>query len=339
MGISLKTHKMLWGNSANRCSLPSCRRVLAENETETDDASIVGDEAHIISREESGPRGKSDLTPEQRDMYDNLILMCKIHHKLVDDQEKTYTVEILHQMKNDHIEWVNRNLSPDVDKQSDDLVYATYIEKWIEFAQIEDWKNWTTSVLSNGQPSISIENFKKLQELNEYIFSRVWPKRYEKIEFAFMNFRAVLNDFINVFSKYIEVIGSKDNQYYLTEKFYKRSQDWDYEKYSELLKKFDYHVDLVEDLMLELTRWANYICDMIRNYFMRSFRIKEGALLISTGPNIYLKWKTLRIEFDSQNEIEIVYKGLRNFMSQREKYDFHFGSGESEDYFPLKIEY
>lgn len=111
MGITLKTHKMLWARSANRCALPSCRRVLVENETETDDASIVGDEAHIVARENDGPRGISDLTLEQRDKYDNLILMCKIHHKQIDDQEMKYTVEVLHRMKLEHIDWVNKNLN------------------------------------------------------------------------------------------------------------------------------------------------------------------------------------------------------------------------------------
>src|SRR6516164_6179347 len=117
MSISLKTHKMLWGRSGNRCALPTCRRTLVEDETETDDPSVVGDEAHIVAREENGPRGKSPLTHDERDKYDNLILMCKTHHKLIDDQPETYTVEILHDMKDKHIEWVNVNLSSDAEKQ------------------------------------------------------------------------------------------------------------------------------------------------------------------------------------------------------------------------------
>ena len=34
------------------------------------------------------------------DTYDNRILLCKKHHKLVDDNESTYTVEVLNKMKN-----------------------------------------------------------------------------------------------------------------------------------------------------------------------------------------------------------------------------------------------
>ena len=222
MGISLKTHKMLWGRSGNRCALPTCRKNLVEDETQTDDASIVGDEAHIVAREEDGPRGKSLLTSEERDKYNNLILMCKVHHKMIDDQPLEYTVDKLHQMKTEHLEWVAKNLSPDTDKQKDDEIYATYIDKWVQLADTNNWKGWSSFVLGDGQPQISAKQFENLKELNEYILSRVWPKRYDNIEFAFINFRIIMNDFINVFSVYKEKIGDEEDSWYNTKKFYKR---------------------------------------------------------------------------------------------------------------------
>lgn len=54
MTITLKTHKMLWGRSGNRCAFPECRKILVEDETETDNESIIGDEAHIVAKEENG---------------------------------------------------------------------------------------------------------------------------------------------------------------------------------------------------------------------------------------------------------------------------------------------
>ena len=59
MSISLKTHKMLWGRSGNMCAFPNCKKELVMDESETDDASVIGEEAHIIARKENGPRGKS----------------------------------------------------------------------------------------------------------------------------------------------------------------------------------------------------------------------------------------------------------------------------------------
>lgn len=217
MAISLKTHKMLWGHSGNRCAFPTCRINIVEDETESDDASIVGDVAHIVAREDDGPRGKSPLTPEQRDKYNNLILLCKIHHKIIDDQPLKYTVEELHQMKTQHLKWVTKNLSNDIDKQKDDEIYATYIDKWVQLADVTNWKNWSSPVLDSGQPQISVKQFERLKELNVYILSRVWPKRYDKIEFALTNFRIVMNDFINVFGIYKEKIAD-DEEDWLTQR-------------------------------------------------------------------------------------------------------------------------
>lgn len=111
MGISLKTHKLLWGRSGNRCAFPNCGRVLAETVTKTYDLSVIGDVAHIIGREVAAPRGNSTLPIAQRDEYDNLLLLCKIHHKIIDDQPGEYTVEKLKEMKNLHERWVYNNLS------------------------------------------------------------------------------------------------------------------------------------------------------------------------------------------------------------------------------------
>jgi hypothetical protein len=74
MSISLKTHKKLWGYSANRCSFDNCRKELVVDTFETDDYYTVGDEAHIISDKQKGPRSylKYDFSLEQIDLYKNL---------------------------------------------------------------------------------------------------------------------------------------------------------------------------------------------------------------------------------------------------------------------------
>lgn len=337
MGITLKTHKMLWGRSGNRCALNTCRRLLVEDESETDDASIVGDEAHIVAREEDGPRGVSTLTPEERDKFENLILMCKVHHKLIDDQPLKYTVHELLRIKANHLEWVTNNLNPDIGQQKDEEIYATYIDKWIELAGIKNWQGWTSYVFSSGQPSMSVKQFNNLKELNEYILSRIWPKRYDKVEFALNNFRVVLNDFINTFSMYTENIGSKDDPWYNTEKFYNNLGVWDEKRYNELLNDFEFHVDLVQDLACELTRAANYLCDQVRKYLSPSFRITEGVLLIITGPNMNFSWTTVRLEFDTIDQDFIKYPGLKRFMETRKERGYSFGDGVNKRY--LKKEF
>ena len=52
MGISLRTHKILWGRSGGKCAI--CKNeLLIDPTTSKDVESIVGDEAHIIARKES----------------------------------------------------------------------------------------------------------------------------------------------------------------------------------------------------------------------------------------------------------------------------------------------
>jgi hypothetical protein len=83
-----------------------CRRELVMDATETDDESLVGEAAHIVAESAAGPRGASPLTPEQRDKYANLILLCNVDHKVVDDQFNEYTVERLSTLKQQHEAWV-----------------------------------------------------------------------------------------------------------------------------------------------------------------------------------------------------------------------------------------
>lgn len=327
MSIGAKTRKMLWGRLASRCLFPDCRRPLVEDETETDDSSIVGDEAHIVAREPDGPRGQSDLTPEERDDFSNLILLCKVHHKLVDDQPGTYTVNVLHRMKEEHLDWVSSNLDMDVARQRDDEIYAGYVDRWLELAGANDWEVWSSWVLSGGQPAISVIRMRELDELDKYLFSRIWPHRYLALEGALLNFWRVLNDFRVVFMKHAMSRGD-DNDYCRTQKFYQHAHHEDGSYYRQL-DLYNFHVDLVEDLMLELTRAANDVCDEVRKSISPSFRLHEGTLLVTSGPDLDLRFKTCHPEYHNKNR----YPGLREFMEVRAQRDVHFGRGVEESYF------
>lgn len=109
MSISDKTRKVLWGRSGNRCAI--CKHELIVDATKQDDESVVGDECHIVSSQENGPRHDSNFPHERFDSYENLILLCRIHHKMIDDQEATYTTAILQQMKSNHELWVTEKLT------------------------------------------------------------------------------------------------------------------------------------------------------------------------------------------------------------------------------------
>ncbi len=71
--------------------------------------SVTGEEAHIIGRSRSGPRGGQSYVGD-RDSYDNLLLLCSVHHKIVDDQPLIYPPIRLRKIKAEHEEWVKRSL-------------------------------------------------------------------------------------------------------------------------------------------------------------------------------------------------------------------------------------
>src|SRR5437016_5965776 len=109
MAITDKTRKLLWGRSGNRCAI--CRRELVIDSTSVDDESVIGDECHIVSERKLGPRYDPAVSLELIDKAENLILLCRVHHKMVDDQFETYTVEVLRALKKNHGSWVSSALT------------------------------------------------------------------------------------------------------------------------------------------------------------------------------------------------------------------------------------
>ncbi len=104
--ILKKDSQMVWRLAAFRCSYYGCNTTLVKEEKE----GILGEMAHIVADSEDGPRGRSELPMELRNLYSNLILLCPTHHTEIDNNEREWTVEKLHQMKQEHEEWINERL-------------------------------------------------------------------------------------------------------------------------------------------------------------------------------------------------------------------------------------
>lgn len=112
MGITSRTRKLLWGRSGDCCAI--CRRPLSERSATTGRRVVVGEECHIVSRKPDGPRGSCPLPPDC-DGYDNLILLCPIDHKIIDELEAEYPPEDLRRIKRAHEEWAEARLGLDPD--------------------------------------------------------------------------------------------------------------------------------------------------------------------------------------------------------------------------------
>jgi hypothetical protein len=315
---------MLWGRAAARCAMPDCRRHLVEDATETDDEALVGENCHIVGDSQNGPRGNDPMDMARRDKYGNLILLCRIHHRIIDQQVNTYSVDALHKIKDEHETWVKESLGEfDPAKQRDDEQYAAIIDGWARLSHLSEWEAWTSWVLGSGQPRLWDSINSDLEELRKWLLNRFWPGRYPDLEKFFQNFRLVLSDFQRVFHEHSEL----KNDTWFTEKFYKRIWHDDIDDYNRLSIEYDNHVDLVSDLCFELTRSANIILELVRKLLTSSYRENEGFLVVQRGPNMYLGYSSYVTKYSDENmKIDPVYPGLNNFLKVLPSRDFYFST-------------
>jgi len=91
--------KLLWGRAAGRCSI--CNADLTVDLDATSPV-VIGEMAHVISEQELGPRGTQEIDRSSRNRYDNVILLCPTHHRLVDKAPSEYSVQRLLELKKAH---------------------------------------------------------------------------------------------------------------------------------------------------------------------------------------------------------------------------------------------
>lgn len=96
--------KIVFLRSGGRCAFPGCPKQLVEEGGSEDDPAIIAEMAHIVAEKREGPRGKSDLSDKERNAHGNLILLCRDHHKIIDDQPMTFSIPVLKEMKKRHEE-------------------------------------------------------------------------------------------------------------------------------------------------------------------------------------------------------------------------------------------
>ncbi len=98
----------LWVLSGGRCEHPNCNEyVWRDGMTLKEDH--FGHMAHIIAASPGGPRGDSVLSPELDTDFDNLMLLCLKHSKLIDGKNKSeYSIEQLRSYKQAHEDRIRR---------------------------------------------------------------------------------------------------------------------------------------------------------------------------------------------------------------------------------------
>lgn len=90
---TMRTIKQLFVTAGHYCAFPGCLNEIFK--LGEDGPVILGEIAHIEGSSDGGPRANSSLTREERDSYENLIVLCGHHHSLIDKMESDYSVETI----------------------------------------------------------------------------------------------------------------------------------------------------------------------------------------------------------------------------------------------------
>jgi len=83
------TIKRLFAMCHNLCAHRDCGQPLVEGGT------IVGEVCHIKGEKPGAARYDPDRTDAERHAFENLICMCRKHHKIIDTEKENYSVERL----------------------------------------------------------------------------------------------------------------------------------------------------------------------------------------------------------------------------------------------------
>lgn len=93
---SFTTVKRLFAVSGNRCGFPKCSQPLVH------EGKVTGRICHVRAASPGGPRFDANQGDNERHGFENLLLLCPIHHDVIDADEQAYTVDRLLAMKREH---------------------------------------------------------------------------------------------------------------------------------------------------------------------------------------------------------------------------------------------
>ncbi len=128
---------LLYSRSAGLCN--RCRNPVFVPTVDGNGYINIGEIAHNLPYSVKGPRGTEivsfaitidEYSPDNS--YNNLILLCRNHHKIV-DKDAHYSVEQVKRLKNDHEDWVTNSLYP---KINSDQSLVALIHQHINFQHL-----------------------------------------------------------------------------------------------------------------------------------------------------------------------------------------------------------
>lgn len=144
--ISTKNKTKLWLVSGGRCEYPGCNKPLWKDSVTYNDMNIAY-MAHIIADTPGGPRGDENLSEKLADDISNLMLLCDVHHRMIDNKndkgeepEEHHPVKLLRQFKREHEQRIELVTSLDIHRKSYIVSLTANIENHKGFINFKDAK-------------------------------------------------------------------------------------------------------------------------------------------------------------------------------------------------------
>jgi hypothetical protein len=151
---TLQAIKKLFAVSGNRCAFQECSTPLVDPAS----GKVTGRICHIKAQSVGGPRYDADQSEAERHGFENLLLMCPVHHDVIDADAENYSVERLQKMKLDH-EFSVTSHPTTMAALSDKL--ASQFLQTLRVVNLVDGSQITSVNQSGGQTAHSITNIER----------------------------------------------------------------------------------------------------------------------------------------------------------------------------------
>ncbi|MFF9427053.1 HNH endonuclease signature motif containing protein [Streptomyces sp. NPDC014746] len=301
MSINVLSRKLLWGRAGNRCAFPECVQELTvdlgteESEALATVGVVMGEEAHIRSAQENGPRYDAGYDVGKLDNYENLLLLCPTHHTLIDKNSGAgFSVARLEGMKASHERIVTESLGADEEAQRElSERMAALLLVWEQKMHLDEWEN-VTARLNHPIPNLSDLAYSRMIDAGAWLLKMRWPKQFPLAERAFRNLHHVMADLLNHLQNCME---SENEFIWQLRRNYKKI-DWDPAAYETLFAEFQRERFLLYVLAIEATKAINWVIAEATGEVDEFYRFDQGLILMRDGDGLFKTWM-MRLEYEA----------------------------------------
>lgn len=189
--ISQGTIKVLWGKSGGKCA--NCRGDIILEKDESNFYHIAK-QAHITGLNPGSARYDSDMTDEERNSVNNIILLCPTCHEIIDSDPEEYTVSKLKEIKKEYEEWFDERLTRSMPQVT--FAELEVITKYIVSTPLHKSEENLTVVppgekirknnLSDEIANLITKGMIGVEQVKEYLNKNIDPEFSERLKNGFV---------------------------------------------------------------------------------------------------------------------------------------------------------